>query len=126
MGRIKNQGSTAVFVVPPCCVTLGRHFIFTAPHVNESSLALLDQTYAWPVPRLLIFSAVNSPRAALAFCASCVAIILSCRRWLPRIPGQIVALVGAILVVYFLKLDQVGVAVVGDIPQGLPRFQIRS
>jgi high affinity sulfate transporter 1 len=56
--------------------------------------------------------------------ASCVAIILSCRRWLPRIPGQIVALVGAILVVYFLKLDQVGVAVVGDIPQGLPRLQI--
>ena len=55
---------------------------------------------------------------------SCVAIILSCRRWFPRIPGQIVALIGAILVVHFLRLDQLGVAVVGDIPQGLPRFQI--
>jgi MFS superfamily sulfate permease-like transporter len=56
--------------------------------------------------------------------AACVAIILSCRRWFPGIPGQIVALIGAILVVHVLKLDQVGVAVVGDIPQGLPRFQI--
>ena len=44
--------------------------------------------------------------------------------WFPRIPGQIVALIGAILVVYFLRLDQLGVAVVGNIPRGLPRFQI--
>ena len=65
--RIATQRLTAVFVLPPCCVTLGRHFILIAPRVNESSLALLDQTYASPVPRLLIFSAVNSPRAALAF-----------------------------------------------------------
>jgi sulfate permease, SulP family len=56
--------------------------------------------------------------------ASSVAIILSCRRWLPRVPGQLVVLVGAILVVHFLKLDQLGVAVVGDIPQGLPQFQL--
>jgi sulfate permease, SulP family len=55
--------------------------------------------------------------------ASCVAIILVCRRWFPRIPGQIVALIGAILAVRFLRLDQFGVAVVGDIPRGLPRFQ---
>lgn len=56
--------------------------------------------------------------------ASCVAVILSCRRWFPRIPGQIAALIGAILVVYVLELDRFGVAVVGNIPQGLPRFQI--
>jgi high affinity sulfate transporter 1 len=56
--------------------------------------------------------------------ASCVAVILSCRRWFPRIPGQLVALIGAILAVYFLRLDQSGVVVVGHIPQGLPRFQV--
>jgi MFS superfamily sulfate permease-like transporter len=55
---------------------------------------------------------------------SCVAIILSFRRWLPRIPGQIVALIGAILAVSFLKLEQIGVAVVGDVPRGLPHFHI--
>lgn len=30
--------------LPPCCVMRGRHLIFTAPRVNESSEALLDHT----------------------------------------------------------------------------------
>jgi high affinity sulfate transporter 1 len=62
----------------------------------------------------------------ITFCigVSCVAIILACRRWFPRIPGQIMALVGAILAVSLFQLDQSGVAVVGHIPQGLPRLQI--
>ncbi len=62
--------------------------------------------------------------ASLAIGAGCVAVILSCRRWWPRIPGQIVALVGATLLVYLLKLEQSGVAVVGEIPSGLPRLRI--
>jgi len=61
---------------------------------------------------------------SLGIGVSCVAIILGCRRWCPRIPGQIVALAGAILVVSLLKLDRSGVAVVGNIPRGLPHFQI--
>lgn len=56
--------------------------------------------------------------------ASSVAVILACRRWLPKVPGQLVAIVGATLVVSFLHLDRLGVAVVGSIPQGLPRFQV--
>jgi high affinity sulfate transporter 1 len=60
----------------------------------------------------------------LAVGASCILVILSCRRWFPRIPGQIVALIGAILAVHFLKLDRLGVAVVGAIPQGMPHFRI--
>lgn len=36
--------ATAVFVLPPCWVMRGRHLILTAPRVNESSEALLDQT----------------------------------------------------------------------------------
>lgn len=35
---------TAVLVLPPCWVMRGRHLIFTAPRVNESSEALLDHT----------------------------------------------------------------------------------
>jgi high affinity sulfate transporter 1 len=56
--------------------------------------------------------------------ASCVVVILSCRRWFPRIPGQILALIGAILAVHFLNLGHLGVAVVGVIPQGMPRIRI--
>ena len=60
----------------------------------------------------------------LAIGAASVVIILSCRRWLPRIPGQIVVVIGAILAVHFLSLDQAGVAVVGSVPEGLPRIQV--
>jgi sulfate permease, SulP family len=60
----------------------------------------------------------------LSIGAACVAIILCCRRWFPRIPGQVLVLIGAILVVHFFRLDRLGVAVVGNIPRGLPRFQI--
>jgi sulfate permease, SulP family len=60
----------------------------------------------------------------LAIGASCILVILSCRRWFPRIPGQIVALIGAILAVHFLNLDRLGVAVVGAIPQGIPHFRV--
>ncbi|MBI5592881.1 MAG: SulP family inorganic anion transporter [Deltaproteobacteria bacterium] len=61
---------------------------------------------------------------SLCIGAACIAIILSCRRWFPRIPGQIVALIGGILVVNIFRLDQSGVAVIGNIPRGLPHFQI--
>ena len=59
----------------------------------------------------------------LAIGATSVAVILCCRRWLPRIPGQIVVVIGALLVVDFFSLGQAGVAVVGSVPQGLPRIQ---
>jgi high affinity sulfate transporter 1 len=55
---------------------------------------------------------------------SCLLIILSFHRWLSNIPGQIVSMVFAILVVYFLHLDRSGVAVLGKIPVGLPGFKV--
>ena len=61
---------------------------------------------------------------ALAIGLGCVTIILGCRRWRPRIPGQIVALAAALLVVFFLGLDGRGLEVVGNIPKGLPGFHV--
>lgn len=60
----------------------------------------------------------------LAIGVASVATILCFRRWLPRIPGQIVVVIGAILAVDFFSLDRAGVAVVGSVPQGLPRIQV--
>ena len=42
--RVLTHVLTAVFVAPPCCVTRGRHRTLSAPLLNASSLALLDQT----------------------------------------------------------------------------------
>lgn len=41
MPELRLPYVTAVFVPPPCCVTLGRHLIFEALRVKESSVALL-------------------------------------------------------------------------------------
>ncbi|MBV8186713.1 MAG: SulP family inorganic anion transporter [Alphaproteobacteria bacterium] len=57
---------------------------------------------------------------ALAIGGSSFAIILFCRRFLPRVPGAVVALVAALLAVILFDLDKHGVAVVGSIPTGLP------
>ena len=44
-------------------------------------------------------------------------------RW-PRLPGPLLAVLLATLTVSLLRLDQLGVAVVGDIPSGLPQLQL--
>lgn len=56
---------------------------------------------------------------------ACLLIILVCRRWLPRVPGILIAVVGATVIVALLALDQrTGVAIVGNVPHGLPRASI--
>ena len=47
-------------------------------------------------------------------------LIFTLRRYIPRIPGPLVALVLGILISSTLKLTQQGVSVVGSIPNGLP------
>lgn len=58
--------------------------------------------------------------AALAIGVCSLAVILACRRWLPRVPGVFVAVVGATVAVAALGLADEGVAVVGAISGGLP------
>ncbi|CAN5723327.1 sulfate permease [soil metagenome] len=62
--------------------------------------------------------------AALAIGAGSFALILLCRRYLPRVPGHVVALLGSLLAVVLLGLDKQGVAVVGRIPTGLPSLSL--
>jgi SulP family sulfate permease len=61
---------------------------------------------------------------SLAIGAGCVAVILGLRHLAPRIPGQVVALAAALLLVVIFGLQQKGVAVVGLIPSGLPTPQL--
>ncbi|MCE9625921.1 MAG: SulP family inorganic anion transporter [Deltaproteobacteria bacterium] len=68
------------------------------------------------------FGAANG--VTLTIGAACVTIILVCRHWFPRIPGQIVALLLALLAVLYLELERYGVSVVGEIPRGLPTFHL--
>jgi len=63
--------------------------------------------------------------AAFIIGVACLAIILSFKRWLPKIPGVLVAVVGATLAVALFDLaNRTGISVVGPLPRGLPTPQI--
>ena len=58
----------------------------------------------------------------LAVSVSVIAVILGARMISRTIPGPLIAVVGAIVVSYWLDLASDGVAVVGTVPGGLPTF----
>jgi MFS superfamily sulfate permease-like transporter len=61
---------------------------------------------------------------SLAIGAASFALILLCKRFVPRVPGAVVALVGALLAVVLLGLDRYGIAVIGRIRTGLPQLTL--
>lgn len=71
------------------------------------------------VPRLGDTNPVSLVIGAASF-----AVILLCKRFVPRVPGAVVALVGGLLAVLLLGLDRYGIAVVGRIPTGLPQLTL--
>jgi high affinity sulfate transporter 1 len=65
--------------------------------------------------------------AALLIGIAGLVVILALKRWRPRIPGVLVAVVGATVAVGAFGLaQQYHLAVVGPLPKGLPSFQIPS
>ncbi|MEU4623646.1 sulfate permease [Actinoplanes sp. NPDC023801] len=62
--------------------------------------------------------------AALAVGAGGLLTILVLRKWLPRVPGILIAVVGAIVVTVGFGLTERGVDVVGPLPQGFPPFTV--
>jgi high affinity sulfate transporter 1 len=64
---------------------------------------------------------------ALVIGVACLVVILACKRWRPKIPGVLVAVVAATIAVGVLDLArQYDLSVVGPLPQGLPSLQIPS
>ena len=53
-----------------------------------------------------------------------IVLIKGIKKVAPRLPGALIAVVLGVLVVYFLGLHESGVRIVGDVPGGLPGFQI--
>ncbi|ABM62731.1 SulP family inorganic anion transporter [Halorhodospira halophila] len=50
-----------------------------------------------------------------------LAVMLAARRWLPRIPGVLLAVAIGVPVSYLVGFEDLGGAVVGTVPEGLPR-----
>jgi high affinity sulfate transporter 1 len=64
---------------------------------------------------------------ALVIGVACLLVILACKRWRPRIPGVLVAVVAATVAVGGLDLARrYDISVVGPLPKGLPSFELPS
>ncbi|MDR3390597.1 MAG: SulP family inorganic anion transporter [Sulfuriferula sp.] len=71
----------------------------------------------------LLHGASNWTAAAIGL--GSLAVMLGFRRWVPKVPGILIAVVGATLAVWYFDLaDRAGVAVVGVLPLGLPAFHV--
>jgi sulfate permease, SulP family len=64
--------------------------------------------------------------ATLAVAAAVLVVIVGCRRISGRIPGPLIAVIGAIIVSWALDLRSFGVSVLGAIPSGLPEVGLPS
>ena len=69
----------------------------------------------------------DTNNAALVVGVGCLVVILACKRWWPKVPGVLVAVVGATMAVGALDLvRRYDLSVVGPLPQGLPSLEIPS
>ena len=62
----------------------------------------------------------------LAISISVLVIIVGCRRINKKIPGALIAVIGAIVVSYLVDLSSFGVVVLGTIPGGLPKIGLST
>jgi SulP family sulfate permease len=56
--------------------------------------------------------------------ATCLATLLILRRLAPRLPGSLIVVIASIAASWLLDLEAHGVAIVGDIPSGLPSIVV--
>jgi SulP family sulfate permease len=54
----------------------------------------------------------------------CIGLLWGLSRWAPRVPGPLVVVVGGTAAGWAFGLDDLGVAVIGDIPTGLPSPEV--
>ncbi len=89
----------------------------------------IDATGLIPEIRAFVDGVRNglTNQTALLIGVASLAVILGCKRFLPRVPGVLVAVVGATAAVGVFDLAaRAGLSVVGVLPQGLPPFAIPS
>ncbi len=55
-----------------------------------------------------------------------ILLILALKRWAPKVPSALVAVAISTLLVYFFRLDKMGVAIVKDVPGGSIPLQVPS
>ena len=125
-----SMGSAVKFIPRPVVVgfTNGIAVLIASTQIKDFfglQLAKVPGEFWLRMKALAASSPTWSARATLlAVCT--VAVMLLCRAFSNRIPGPIVAMLGATVAAYFLKLpvETIGTRFVGGIPSGLPHLAI--
>jgi SulP family sulfate permease len=81
-----------------------------------------------PLPQLVELGREIGELSGATFAVGAVALLLliPARYVMPRLPAALIVVIGAIVASKALGLDEHGVAVVGDIPAGLPELNVPS
>jgi high affinity sulfate transporter 1 len=77
------------------------------------------------IPRLIEFvqKLPETHLPTLALGAATFAILILLRRYLPKLPAPLIALVASVALVTVLRLDLQGVVTIGEVPAGLPALK---
>ncbi len=127
---VTSMGSAVKFIPRPVVLgfTNGIAVLIASTQIKDFfglHLQSVPSEFWLRMKALAVASPTWTPRAALV--AGCtVAVLLLCRAVSSRIPGPIVAMLGATVAVYLLKLpvETIATRFVGGIPSGLPRLVI--
>ncbi|MBP2832680.1 sulfate permease [Aquimarina sp. U1-2] len=82
--------------------------------------------HAYEILGYVIQNIAHSNLITLLICLFSILAIVLLKRWRSSFPGALSILVVTTLVTYVFKLHDKGVAIIGDVPSGLPSFDIPS
>ncbi len=91
---------------------------------NLLGLALPNSQYAYVSVRAAVEHIEEVHLVSMALGLGSIALIVAGRRWREAFPAELLAVVAGTLIVWSLGLAAEGVAVVGRVPRGLPRFDV--
>ncbi|CAN5527194.1 sulfate permease [soil metagenome] len=92
-----------------------KHFLGIEPADDHSTIGMVAS---------IIGKIENTNLLPLAIGLLSIATILLLGKFVPRLPGALVAVVSATLAVYLFSLDGQGVGIVGEVPRGLPQLSM--
>ena len=106
---------------------------FTSAAAVIIAVSQLKYLFGMKIPRFeqsyeTVFYAIQNIDQAhwlsFAFCTGSIVLMLTIKRLTPKVPSAlVVSILGAVLAAT-LHLEELGLKLVGDVPQGLPEFQL--
>ncbi len=89
-------------------------------HLLGTEIARSNQVHVLVLNALDTIGSTHLPTLAIGVGA--IALIKGLKSWNPSIPGSLIAVVLGTLLIYAIKGPDLGVAIVGEVPDGLPSF----